>query len=454
MSAAKPHIVIIGGGFGGLATARALRRAPVDITLIDRRNHHLFQPLLYQVATAALNPSDIAYPIRSILRRQRNVQVLLAEARSIDLSRQQIELRNGALDYDYLVLATGATHSYFGNDQWATNAPGLKTIEDALDIRRRIYLAYEAAERESDPQKRQAWLTFAVVGAGPTGVELAGALCEIGHHTLTKDFRSIRPNQVRVLLIEGQDRVLPPYTERLSEKARRQLVKLGVEIRTSELVTEIDDSGLKIGEQRIDAQTILWAAGVRGSSLAQTLGVPLDRAGRVLVDNDLTIPGYKNAFAIGDLASVQCDGKTVPGVAQGAVQGGKLVGHNIRCALNQKPYRSFRYRDLGSMATIGRAAAVVHVAKLQLSGFFAWMIWWAVHISVLVGFRNRLLVMFGWAWSYLTFQRGARLITGKIKKLPRLDQAKTTDTDATDKKNNPIKADVKEQSPLQAHAGD
>ena len=422
---ARPHVVIIGGGFGGLTAARALRRAPVDITLLDRRNHHLFQPLLYQVATAALNPSDIAYPIRSILRKQKNVQVLLADAQAIDLQAKNVHIRNGELAYDYLIIATGATHSYFGNQQWAQHAPGLKTIEDALDIRRRIYLAYEAAEREQNPQKRREWLTFAVVGAGPTGVELAGALCEIGHHTLTKDFRSINPRHVRVVLVEGKDRVLPPYPPKLSEKARQQLVHLGVEVRTSEMVTAIEKQGIVLGTERINARTILWAAGVRGSSLAKSLGVPLDGAGRVLVDQNLCIPGYSEAFVIGDLASVEMDGTPVPGVAQAAVQGGKHAAQAIRATIAGKNRKPFVYRDRGSMATVGRAAAVANIAKLQLSGFVAWMIWLAVHILVLIGFRNRFLVLFSWAWSYLTFQRGARLITGKVEQLPTIHKGST-----------------------------
>lgn len=418
MQHTRPHLVIIGGGFGGLEAARALRHAPLDITLIDRRNYHLFQPLLYQVATAALNPADIAYPIRSVLRKQRNVRVLLAEARRIDVGNREVVLDDGALHYDYLIVATGVTHSYFGHDEWARHAPGLKTVDDALDIRRRVYLAYEAAERESDPARRQAWLTFVVVGAGPTGVELAGALAEIGRHTLARDFRSIDPTQVRVVLLEGSDRVLPPYPRMLSDKARRHLERLGVTVRTDAYVTAIDEGGVCVGEERIAARTALWAAGVQASPLARSLGVALDRAGRVVVEPDLSIPGHAEVFVVGDLAAVRSAGKEVPGMAQGAIQGGRHVAANIRRAMAGAPHAPFRYRDKGTMATIGRAAAVVDAGAVKLSGFWAWMFWWLVHVMFLIGFRNRLLVLFGWAWSYMTFQRGARLITGEIPPLP------------------------------------
>lgn len=420
MAATRPHVVIIGGGFGGLYAAKALRKAPVDITLIDRRNHHLFQPLLYQVATAALNPSDIAHPIRKILRKQKNVRVLLAEATRIDVDARTIELRNGELTYDYLIVATGATHSYFGNDQWATHAPGLKSIEDALDIRKRVYLAYEAAEREEVRELRLEWQTFVVVGAGPTGVELAGALAEIGKHTLAKDFRSIDPTEVRVVLVEGTGRVLPVYPEKLSGKARKQLEKLGVEVVTDTFVTDIDERGVEIGDERINARTVLWAAGVRGSSLARTLGVPLDKSGRVPVGDDLSIPGHPEVFVVGDLAKSVRDGAEVPGVAQGAIQGGRNTADNIKRDLGGKDRKAFTYKDKGSMATIGRSAAVVDAGRLKFSGFFAWMFWWFVHIMFLIGFRSRLLVIFSWAWSYMTYQRGARLITGTIKELPAL----------------------------------
>jgi NADH dehydrogenase len=418
----RPHVVIIGGGFGGLAAARALASAPVNVTLIDRRNHHLFQPLLYQVATAALNPSDIAYPIRAALAKQRNARVLLAAARSIDVAKRHVVLDDGALDYDYLIVATGATHSYFGKD-WAQVAPGLKSVEDALEIRRRVFLAYEAAERESDPVAQRAWLTFVVVGGGPTGVELAGALGEIGLHTLAHDFRSIDPTQVRVVLFEGGERVLAAYPPKLSAAAKRSLEKRHVEVRLSTLVTGIDQESVTVtsgdASERIGTRTVLWAAGVQASPLAADLGVPRDRAGRVEVAPDLSIPGHPEVFVIGDLAKMISDGVQVPGVAQGALQGGKHVGRIIASEVRGAPKRSpFRYHDKGNMATIGRASAVVATKRFAGSGLFAWLLWWAVHIMFLVGFKNRILVMFHWAWSWLTFKRGARLITGEIGPLP------------------------------------
>ncbi|HLU65552.1 MAG TPA: NAD(P)/FAD-dependent oxidoreductase [Kofleriaceae bacterium] len=410
-----PEVVIIGGGFGGLYAARSLRRAPVRVTLIDRRNHHLFQPLLYQVATAGLNPADIAYPIRGILRRQRNAHVLLAEARAIDLDRRRVLIDGGALPYDYLIVATGATHSYFGHPEWSAVAPGLKSVEDALEIRARVFLAFEAAEREKDPERVREWLTFVVVGGGPTGVELAGALSEIALHSLKRDFRSFDPAMARVILLEGRDRVLPPYPEKLSEAARRQLERLGVEVRTDALVTDIDERGVSIGDERIPARTVLWGAGVAASPLARSLGVPLDRAGRVLVEPDLTVPGHPEVFVVGDLAAARHDDGMVPGVAPAAIQGGKYAARTIRRDLKGKPREPFRYRDKGSLATIGRAAAVADLGRIKLTGFLAWLAWWAVHIFFLIGFRSRVLVMFGWAWSYFTYQRGARLITGDVR---------------------------------------
>jgi NADH dehydrogenase len=350
--------------------------------------------------------------------------VLLAEARSIDVAGKRVVLDNGELFYDYLIVATGATHSYFGHDEWARYAPGLKTVEDALEIRKRIYLAYEAAERESDPDRQCEWLTFVVVGAGPTGVELAGALAEIGLHTLAEDFRSIDPTRVQVLLLEGYDRVLPSYPPELSGKARAQLERVGVEVRTGALVTAIDETGVEVGgSERIAARTVLWAAGVQASPLAGSLGVPLDRAGRALVEPDLSVPGHPEVFVVGDLAAARSDGRDVPGVAQGAIQGGEHAADNIRRALDGKAYQPFHYRDKGSLATIGRAAAVADLGRLRFSGFWAWVVWWLVHVMFLVGFRNRILVMFSWAWSYVTFQRGARLITGTTPPLPtvRLD---------------------------------
>jgi NADH:quinone reductase (non-electrogenic) len=442
----RPHVVVIGGGFGGLATARALAKAPVNVTLIDRRNHHLFQPLLYQVATAALNPGDIAYPIRAALAKQRNARVLLAAATSIDVANRRVVLDDGQLAYDYLVVATGATHSYFGRDDWAPVAPGLKSIEDALEIRRRIFLAYEAAEREADPAVQRAWLTFAVVGAGPTGVELAGALGEIGLQTLAHDFRTIDPTEVRVVLFEGRDRILGAYPAKLSAAAKRSLERRAVDVRLNTQVTAIDADGVTVKaagrEERIGARTVLWAAGVRASSLAATLGAPRDPSGRVEVTPDLSIPGHPEVFVIGDLAKMMMpDGTQVPGVAQGALQGGrhvaKLIAAEVRAAGGARlevqsgaaggrtegqprgiDRPAFRYHDKGNMATIGRADAVIATKHFARDGLLAWLLWWAVHIAFLIGFRNRLLMMFHWAWSWLTFKRGARLITGAVGALP------------------------------------
>lgn len=410
----EPRVVIVGGGFGGLYAAKALARAPVRVTLVDKRNHHLFQPLLYQVAAAALNPSDIAVPLRAVLRRQKNLTVILAEATGVDLAGRRLLLADGALPYDFLILATGATHSYFGNDGWARHAPGLKTIEDALEIRRRVLLAYEAAEREEDPERRREWLTFAIVGAGPTGVELAGSLAEIARKTLARDFRRIDPRQARVLLLEGAPRVLPPFPSELSERARRQLEGLGVEVRTGAMVTGIDERGVTLGAERLPARTVLWAAGVAASALGRSLGVPLDRAGRVRVTPELTVPGRTDVFVIGDLAAVEEDGKTVPGVAPAAIQMGRHAALQIRRALRGEAHRPFRYADRGMLATIGRAAAVAVVRRARLSGAVAWWAWLAVHLLFLIGFRNRFLVLFGWAWTYLTFRRGARLITETV----------------------------------------
>ena len=407
-----PHVVIVGGGFGGLAAARALRKAPLRITLLDRRNHHLFQPLLYQVATAALNPSDIAIPIRSILRRQKNATVLMGQAVSIDPANRKLILADGELGYDLLVVATGATHSYFGHDDWAPYAAGLKTIEDALEIRRRVLIAYERAERETDPERQREWLTFVIVGGGPTGVELAGALAEISRHALARDFRAIDPTRARILLLEGGPRVLPPFPPELSEKAREQLVRLGVEVRTGGQVTGIDAGGVSIGTERISARTVLWAAVVAASPLARSLGAPLDRAGRVQVTPELTVPGHNEIFVIGDLASLLQDGKPIPGVAPVAMQAGRHTAENLRRAVRGEPLLPFRYRDKGSLAVIGRGAGVAAFPKSTWSGTIAWWAWLLIHIFYLIGFRNRVLVLMQWAWAYLTWQRGARLITG------------------------------------------
>jgi NADH:ubiquinone reductase (H+-translocating) len=408
----EPHVVIVGAGFGGLAAARALNKAPVRLTLLDRRNHHLFQPLLYQVATAALNPSDIAVPIRSIVRRQKNVTVLMGEAVAVDPAARKLKLADGDLDYDYLVLATGATHSYFGHDDWAPYAAGLKTIEDATEIRRRVLVAYEVAEREKDPERQREWLTFVIVGAGPTGVELAGALAEISRHALARDFRAIDPTRARILLLEGGPRVLPPFPPELSEKAREQLVRLGVEVRTGGQVTAIDAGGVSIGPERIAARTVLWAAGVAASPLARSLGAPLDRAGRVQVTPELTVPGRPEIFVLGDLATLQQDGKPLPGVAPAAMQAGRHTAENLRRVVRGEPMLPFRYKDKGSLAVIGRGAGVAEFPKSTWSGAIAWWAWLLIHIFYLIGFRNRVLVLMQWAWAYLTYQRGARLITG------------------------------------------
>jgi NADH:ubiquinone reductase (H+-translocating) len=411
--APRPEVVIVGGGFAGLAAARELRKAPVRVTLLDRRNHHLFQPLLYQVATAALSPSDISAPIRSILRRQRNAQVLLGEAVGVDLAQRRVRLADGeVLGYDHLIVAAGATHSYFGRDDWARFAPGLKTIEDALEIRRRVLLAFEQAEREADAAARGALLNFVVVGGGPTGVELAGALAEIARHTLAADFRHIDPTSARVVLLEAQPHLLPAYARPLQEAARRQLQRLGVEVRTGAKVTGIDAWGVDAGGERIPSRTVLWGAGVAASALGRALGAPVDRAGRVEVLPDLTVPGHPEVAVVGDLAVVrQADGSAVPGLAPAALQEGQHAARNLLRALAGQPRRPFRYRDKGMLATVGRAAAVADVGGLRLSGLVAWLLWLLVHILFLIGFRNRVAVILQWAWSYVTFKRGARLIT-------------------------------------------
>jgi NADH dehydrogenase len=411
-----PRVVIIGGGFAGLNAARELARAPVRVTLLDRRNHHLFQPLLYQVATAALNPSDIAVPIRRILRNQLNAEVLLAEARTVDLDRKLIELDEGTLSYDYLIVATGSRHSYFGHDEWSAFAPGLKSIRDALDIRRRILTAFELAERETDPRVRTAYLTFVIVGGGPTGVELSGALCEIAQHALARDFRHINPAQARVILLEGSPRVLQSYPPELSEKAQRQLEHLGVEVHASRRVTAIDTEGVAIGSERIEARTVVWAAGVAGSGLGRNLGAMLNRVGRVEVAADLSIPGHSEAFVAGDLAGIAQDGAPVPAVAPAAMQEGRHAARNVIRTLGGKPTLPFRYVNKGSLATIGRSAAVADLGRVRLSGLPAWLAWLGLHLLFLVGFRNRLIVLFEWAWSFVSYDRGARLITGPLRR--------------------------------------
>jgi NADH:ubiquinone reductase (H+-translocating) len=409
-----PHVVIVGGGFAGLYAARELRNAPVRITVIDRRNFHLFQPLLYQVATASLSPADIASPIRTILRNQRNTQVWMGEVVGVDVEAREVLLEDGtAAHYDYLLLATGATHAYFGRDEWARHAPGLKTVDDATEMRRRFLLAFESAEREADADARRRLLTFVIVGAGPTGVELAGAMAEIARQVMPQDFRAIDTTATRIILLEGVDRVLPTYPPELSAKALRQLEKLGVEVRTNALVTEIGDDHVNIGDERIDAENVFWAAGVAASKLGASLGVETDRAGRVPVSPDCSVPGRPEVFVAGDLASMmQANGAPVPGVAQGAIQMGKHAARQIMRDLDGKPRRDFSFVDKGDLATIGRAAAVARIRGLKLSGFTAWLIWVVVHIMYLIGFRNRVLVMMQWGWAYLTYHRGIRLITG------------------------------------------
>ena len=409
------HIVIIGGGFGGLYAARALRGAPVRVTIVDRRNHHVFQPLLYQVAMAALSPGDIASPIRWILRRQSNVEVLLAEVREIDRARQRLILTDGELSYDYLIVASGATHAYFGHDEWRMIAPGLKTLEDALDIRRRVLLAFEHAERETDPGRRERMLTFVVIGGGPTGVEMAGALAEISRQSLARDFRHFDPSSARVILIEAGPSVLSAFPDSLRDAARADLVRLGVDVRTGAAVTRVSAGRVEVGADVIPAETIIWAAGVAASPLGATLGAQIDRAGRVLIEPDLTVPGSRNVFVIGDLASLAgADGQPLPGVAQVAIQMGKHAARNVMRGVEGQPYRPFVYKDLGNMATIGRASAVGDLGWLRLKGYIGWLAWLFVHILNLIGFRNRLVVLVQWAWSYFSYQRAIRLITGPL----------------------------------------
>ena len=408
-----PHVVIVGGGFAGLWATRALARDPVRITLIDRGNHHLFQPLLYQVATAGLSAPDIAAPLRHILRSQDNVEVRLAEVQGIDSDRRTLALADGrTLGYDTLVLAAGATHAYFGNDQWAAHAPGLKTLDDALMLRRKLLLAFERAEADTDPAGRAAWLSFAVVGGGPTGVELAGTLAEIARHTLRSEFRNIDPALAKVRLLEAGPRVLASFPEDLSEKARRQLEKLGVEVLTGTPVGDIDAEGYRLGERRIAARTVIWAAGVAASPLGALLDAPRDRAGRVQVDPDLGVPGQPDIYVAGDLAAIQSAGAPVPGVAPAAKQMGRHVAANIRARLRGQATTPFAYRDFGNLATIGRMAAVVHLGRLKLSGAPAWWFWLVAHVFFLIGFRNRLVVLLNWTWAYWSYQRAARIIFG------------------------------------------
>lgn len=408
-----PHVVIAGGGFAGLYAARALKKTPVRITLIDRTNYHLFQPLLYQVATAALSPADVASPIRAILRRQHNVTTLLSDVTGIDPDRRVVMLGDQPLSYDALILATGARHAYFGHPEWEALAPGLKGIDDALEIRRRIFLAFEAAERDVDPERRAALLSFVVVGGGPTGVELAGAIGEIAHDALGRDFRRIDPNQARILLLDGGDRVLRSYPPKLSASAERQLSRLGVTVRVHARVIAVEPAAVVLASgERIPATTVLWAAGVVASPLGATLGVPLDDAGRVPVEPDLSVPGHPGIFVAGDLAALtDRRGELLPGVCPVAIQEGNAAAANAARFLTGQPAVPFRYRDKGSLATIGRNSGIADIRGVHLSGFIAWLAWLLIHIFFLIGFRNRLLVMLQWGWAYLTHGRGARLIT-------------------------------------------
>ncbi|MCM2336570.1 MAG: NAD(P)/FAD-dependent oxidoreductase [Pseudomonas sp.] len=414
----RPHVVVVGGGFAGLWATRALAGADVRITVIDRHNHHLFQPLLYQVATAGLSAPDIAAPLRHILRRQRNVEVRLGEVVALDAAARTVTLADGdTVAFDHLLLASGATHAYFGRDDWAAHAPGLKTLDDALAIRRRLLLAFERAEAADDPAERAAWLSFAVVGGGPTGVELAGTLAEIARHTLRDEFRRIDPADARVRLVEAGPRVLASFPESLSARARAQLERLGVEVVTGAPVAAIDAAGyvLRDGDgatTRIDARTVLWAAGVAASPLGALLDAPRDRAGRVQVAPDLSVPGHPAIFVAGDLASVQQDGRAVPGVAPAAKQMGAHVARAIRARLAGREAPAFRYRDFGNLATIGRMAAVVDLHGVKLSGLLAWWFWLAAHVFFLIGFRNRIIVLVNWAWAYWSYQRHARIILG------------------------------------------
>ena len=411
-SGTTPHVVIVGGGFAGLYAARAFGGSRIRVTIVDQRNYHLFQPMLYQVATAALNPSDNASPIRSVLRRQKNTEVLLGEASAVEVSRRRVRFTDGGcLDYDYLIVATGAHHSYFGHEEWEVLAPGLKSLEDALEIRRRVLLAFELAEREPDTVKRHAYLTFVIVGGGPTGVETAGSVAEIRRYALRRDFRHIDPGEATVMLLEGGPRLLPSYPPELSERAKLDLRRLGVEVRTETMVTDIQPGWVRAAGWTIPTRTVIWAAGNTASSLLKSLDAPLDRVGRAIVEPDCTIPGHPEVFVLGDAAAFNHQGDTLPGICPVAIQMGEYAARVIVGDLRGEPRRAFRYWDKGQLAVIGRGQAVADIWKLQFSGFLAWLTWIFVHIFFLIGFRNRVLVLIQWAWSYLTYARGARLIT-------------------------------------------
>jgi len=405
-------VVIVGAGFGGLRAARALRNAPVQVTVIDRQNHHLFQPLLYWVATAGLSPADICSPIRGILRNQKNAEVFMEEVTGVDVQEQRVLMGERSVPYDYLVLATGAHDNYFGHLEWEKFAPGLKTIEDARALRREILLAFEAAEIETDPEKVKALLTFVLVGAGPTGVEMAGAIAELAHKALASDFRHIDTRMTRIILIEAGPRILAAFSESLAQKTQKKLISMGVEVRTGTPVTDLDEHGVVIDGEHINASTIIWGAGVSASSAGKWLGAEVDRAGRVEVSSDLSVPGHPNVFVIGDTASTIQNEKPLPGVAQVAMQGGRYVASVITHRVTGKELnKPFHYRDKGNLATVGRSYAIIDIGNIRLTGFFAWLMWLAVHIYFLIGFRNRLIAIFQWAWTYFTYSRGARLIT-------------------------------------------
>jgi NADH dehydrogenase len=409
----NPRIVIVGAGFGGLSAAKALAGSPFDVTVVDQHNYHLFQPLLYQVATAGLSPADIASPIRGILAPARNVNVVLGKVSGVDTARCEVIAEGRRIPYDHLILATGAQHAYFGHDDWATSAPGLKTIDDATAIRRRILLAFEKAETEPDSAERARLLNFVIVGGGPTGVEMAGAIAELANRALAKDFRSIDPRSARIILVEAAPRLLTPFDPALSETARRSLEQLGVEVRLGTPVTALDAEGVSIGADRIEARTVVWAAGVMASPAGLWLGAETDRAGRVKVASDLSVPGHPEIFVIGDTALLSDEnGNPLPGVAPVAKQQGQYIAQLLRARREGKVVPPFRYRDFGSLATIGRKRAIVQMGRFKLTGFFAWLLWSVAHIYFLIGFRNRLVVATNWAWNYLTFQRGTRLITG------------------------------------------
>src|SRR6516165_2454243 len=408
----KPHVVIIGAGFGGLEAAKKLACKDVRVTVIDRTNYHLFQPLLYQVATAALSPADIAAPVRAILSKCRNVEVILAEVESVDVESRKVKTNDAVFDYDFLILATGARHSYFGHDEWEKLAPGLKSLEDAVELRRRILLAFEFAEKTTDEAARRAAMTFVIIGGGPTGVEMAGAIAEISRYTLAKDFRHINPSEARVILIEGEPRLLAAYPPDLSESARKQLADLGVEVRTSTRATNLTEDGVQTGDELIPCRVKIWAAGNNASFVGKTLGAPADRVGRVIVNDDLTVPGHPEVQVIGDLANFPHQtGQPLPGISPVAMQQGRHAARNILAMIQGRKPQRFRYWDKGTMATIGRNKAVADLKFVHLSGLPAWLAWLFVHIIFLVGYRNRLLVLIQWAWAYLTFDKGARLIT-------------------------------------------